>query len=157
VKRKKRYNGKVRKKDGSVIFFIAAVAIAGALAENFLFSGTARAYSLANGAAPAGGVGVTSGNFDFGNILTSLQNFLQGIGFNSVPIGTFPQPSGIPSMSSSGFWSTSVQGALQWFDAWLYGIAGFHIIGLLTAILSIFSWLLGIVKGAVDWLLGILH
>ena len=64
----------------------------------------------------------------------------------------------MPSGGSQGsFLTTAIKNAFGWFDNWLYGIAGFHVSNFFTAILNIFSWVLGVVKGGVDWLLALFH
>lgn len=95
-------------------------------------------------------------NFNFGNLTAPFQNFIQSIGNIGTQSKINVPPVNVPAMPQNGASANWFQNAFQQFDAWLYGIAGFHISGLFVAILNIFSWLLGIVKGSVDWLLGIL-
>ncbi|MGC9968921.1 MAG: hypothetical protein ABSC29_04320 [Minisyncoccia bacterium] len=113
-------------------------------------SDTTEAYSI-SGASPLPQPQQT----DFGVFTVPFENFLHSV--NSVnSIGNVaPQLNlSIPQQGGGSFITTGIQNAFQQFDSWLYGIAGFHISGFFTAILSIFSWLLGIVKSIVDWLLG---
>ena len=105
-------------------------------------SGTVHAYSITSGSSMA-----------VIPILTPFENFFKSI--NSVSV---VGPSiGVQSIPKNSFIMGGVQSGFQWFDNWLYGIAGFHISGLFTTILSVFSWLLGFVKGGVDWLLNVIH
>ncbi len=94
---------------------------------------------------------------NFGELLAPVQNFFQSIG--SINTDVIPQV-GFGSGTSLGPTSPLVlnwiQGVLRQFDGWLYGIAGFHIIAFFAAMLGIFSWLLGLIKSGVDWLLGII-
>lgn len=57
------------------------------------------------------------------------------------------------SRSSQDIFRARTQNALRQFDEWLYDKIGFHVWSFFLAILGIFSWLLGVVKGGVDWLL----
>lgn len=151
-------------KVGPVVVCFVITALAGA----FLLAGAtpARAYSIEGGAAS----GSTRGNFnlDFNGLLAPLQNFFQSINSvgntNFIPwTGTsapgngstspLPPPSG---PLDSGV-NSAIQNAFQRFDTWFYGIAGFHVIGLLDVILAIISWLLGVVQGIVNWLQGVLQ
>lgn len=105
---------------------------------------TACAYST-NDTGAAARNPITAPFEDFYHSINSVGNILPG--------STTPQMRlSIPT--TNGFVTTNVQDALSQFDNWLYGIAGFHVLELFTAILSVLSWLLGIVKGGVDWLLG---
>lgn len=87
------------------------------------------------------------------DLLSPFKNFINSInsvGTTAIRIGT-PAPVVLPPAVQAG-----AQNAFQRFDAWLFGIVGFHISGFLAAILGIFSWILGVVKSVVDWLLGLL-
>lgn len=141
------YNEEVKK----YLFFVPILL---GVATIIVTSGTAHAYSV-QGNAPAGG----GSSLDFNGLLSPLQNFIESI--RSINANSIPQlgpTSFSPSLNpTNSFITTNAQGAIQQFDTWFYGVAGFHIIGLLTAILGIFSWLLGLVKNVVDWLLGLIH
>lgn len=132
----------------SATIFVVIVAVA-------TTTTTANAYSVYAGPQPSTPLSI--GGFNFGNLLAPFQNFINSI--NSVGnTSSLTIPSiGPTSIPTNGMVASGVQSAFQWFDNWLYGIAGFHIGGLLVAILNVFSWLLGIVKGAVDWILGLIH
>lgn len=113
--------------------------------------GTAHAYPIASGA--PGGIPGSLPSGSLNDIFAPFGNFIKNI--NSVSI-TVP-PVGVPPIPQNSTITDDIRNAFQQFDAWLYGIAGFHISGLLTAILNIFSWLLGILKDGIDWLLGVIH
>jgi len=115
----------------------------------FLSYGSASAYSV------SGTPSAANGGLDFNGLLAPFENFIHSINSagNTVPQISPPTSGGPFTQQISG----GVQGGLQRFDAWFYGVAGFHVLNLFTAILNIFSWLLGFVKGIVDWLLSIVH
>lgn len=136
---------------------ITATVIAISGVAFFLFSRIpAGAYSLyGTSSAPAQNAGGTTDGL--GNLFAPFQNFINSVnsvGTNAVQVNVpyIPQNNVLTAATES--W---LQNLFQQFDNWLYGIAGFHISGFFMAILNIFSWLLGIVKSAVDWLLGLLH
>ena len=167
--------------------WLAGTAAAGAAALILWYSaapaGIVFAYPV-GGTPPDGGYAVPSAGgsgMDFQSLLAPLTEFFQSIG-SAGRSGAAPQfnlsapvlPSGLglpnlptysmPNMLSAGnnlMNGGGVQGAiqngLQQFDAWLYGIAGFHILSFLSAALGIFSWLLGAAKQLVDWLSGIIR
>jgi len=123
------------------------LALAGFAAVVFPFTAididTARAYSIS---------GSSGSGPDLGSFTAPFENFFRSINnVGSVNISIPQQVGG----SSGSLLVTGIQNAFGQFDNWLYGIAGFHISGFFTAILSIFSWLLGLVKGIVDWLLSL--
>lgn len=134
-----------------------------ALSLGILFAATSAAYAYpvvgSTGSTPV----PTINGFNFDSLTVPFQNFVQSIqnSANSIgnPAGSLNAPSvfSVPSMPQNGSFTNWIQSGFQQFDAWLYGIAGFHISGLIAAVLHIFSWLLGAVKGAVDWLLNIIH
>lgn len=136
----------------------AAAATAGGAGLFFLIScaaapGIAEAYSTT--LAYGGGSGITSAP-DFQSILAPFENFFRSIG----SIGNLPLPTPVvnsPSVPQNPAVAGFIKDLFQKFDAWLYGIAGFHIAGIFTAILDIFSWVLGITKDIVDWFLRILR
>lgn len=132
-------------------WFVAA-AIALVTAFSFSSVAPAHAYSI-NGQQPAAPAMPAIGNGSSGiDLAQPFVNFFQSLG----SVGKISVPTSINSAVSQGV-KTQAQGFWDQFDTWLYGVAGFHISGLLTAILSILSWILGIVKSAVDWLLGLIH
>lgn len=111
------------------------------------------AYSVGEG----GGTGLNFGNPpNFGDLLAPAQDFFQSIGSIDTSIVPHVVGSSQPFNPGNPLVANWVQGIFQRFDGWLYGIAGFHILGIFTAILAIFSWILGAVKNAIDWLLNIL-
>ena len=138
-----------------IIFAAALIATSIALGSTAL---TANAYPV-NGTPPTATLPFipSINNFNFGNLTAPFENFIQSID----NIGTQGEinvpPVNVPSMPQNGIVTNWLQSAFQQFDAWLYGIAGFHISGLFVAILNILSWILGIAKNIVDWLLGVIH
>jgi len=159
-----------RRPEPTRIFVLISVFIGGVVAA-FLFSyRTAGAYPI-NGmvagsstASSDGALGNTSAPGGWQGIVTPFEGFIKSVnGIGSLGrLPTYQVPASGPPASSimpqqGSFIAQWVRNAFQSFDNWLYGILGFHISGLLTAVLNIFSWLLGIVKGAVDWFLGAIH
>lgn len=131
---------------------IVAFAIAADLAWTHVR--TADAYELNQNSSSVGESTNTAPPFEWASIISSFQGLLQGV--NAVWLGTglFPVNPIValsPQAATSG-----AQSAAQGFDAWFYSIAGFHIANFLVTMLTIFSWILGTVKTAVDWLIGIL-
>lgn len=108
---------------------------------------TADAYSI-NGPAP-------TTTLPFIPSIGSFNSFIQSINNIGAQSGISLPPVNVPSMPQNGAQNGAAtnwfQNTFQQFDAWLYGVAGFH------AILNILSWLLGIVKSGVDWVLGVIH
>ena len=51
---------------------------------------------------------------------------------------------------------SSTSGYLEWFDTWSFGVAGFHPVTVANSLLAVYSWLLGAMKGGVDWVRGYL-
>ncbi len=161
------------------IFSVAALSFAFAVGSMFVTINVAYAYPIAGSTAGTnGGTAGTTGappsavlptipainTFNFNSLIVPFQNFIQSFegSANSIKTPSIPGSFNMPPSVSipavpQGSFTNMIQNWFQQFDAWLYGIAGFHISGLFVAILSILSWLLGIVKGAVDWLLGVLH
>ena len=126
------------------IFLIVAIALVTSIG---ITTGTAHAYPVASGSSGLPTFGTST------SILAPFESFFKSM--NSVSI---VGPSvGAQSIPQNDFVINEIQHGFQWFDNWLYGIAGFHISGLFTAILSMFSWLLDFIKGGVDWLLSVVH
>jgi hypothetical protein len=121
------------------IVAIAVVLLAGTLV------GTARAYSIASGTSQP------SLPFNVNGILAPFENFFNSM--NSVSITGQSTTAVTRSAPPNSIVTNGVRSGFQRFDAWRYGIAGFHISGIFITSLSMFSWLLGVVKGGVDWLL----
>ena len=92
--------------------------------------GTAHAYPLGSTSPPLIPPGVGAG-------IPGLQGFNLG-----TTVGT----------AVSQDVSSEAHGAAEQLDAWLYTIIGFHILDFFNSILTIFSWILGWLKGGVDWL-----
>lgn len=105
---------------------IAACALAGLLLYVFSATATARAYYIGSSTAAQSGAlsglsGITPGEF------------VKNIGPSYIPADWTPQS------------------VLQWFDVWLYGIAGFHILSLSNIFIQIISWLTAMAKNFVAW------
>lgn len=118
---------------------------------------------LATSAPPAGAYSIAGNNPPnlLENFAAPFQSFIESIN-STRPFGGIAIPAGPgrfgPSVSpQAGFLIQDIQNLFRMFDNWLYNIAGFHILVFFAATLNIFSWLLGAVKGAVDWLLGLIR
>jgi len=72
-------------------------------------------------------------------------------------VGNAPVPVSKPQTPVNTVVTGTAHDFFYQFDAWLYGIAGFHISNFSVWILSIFSWLLGKAKEIVDYVLNILR
>ncbi len=115
------------------------------------YSFSAFAYSLSStiDTSPVSGtlIQVPSFNFDWTtNIMSNLSGSFQGLTRGG--ISTF-------SIGNIGKWTP--QSAWQGFDGWLYGVAGFHIVGFWTAICGVLVWVLNCAKNIIEWLLSFLH
>lgn len=136
---------------------IAFILLGTSLAAVFIFSakGEAHAYSV-NSGTPAEPAAQSSFNF---NILTApFEGFIKSIrSVGSAPVPAAGPQFNPPAVPQGNFFASTVQSAFGQFDNWLYGIIGFHISSLFFAVLNIFSWILGVVKGGVDWLRGLLN
>ncbi len=127
-----------------------AIAVTSSLIIFFTYSGSAYAYPIYE---TETNTQSTTGN-TFSGLFSPFQNFFRSInsvGKSRVRIG------GQPSVRQNNVLMSGFQGAFERFDSWLNGIIGFRVSGLFVAILNILSWLLGLVKHGVDWLLSLLH
>jgi hypothetical protein len=120
------------------------------VAYAYALPGTATAVEASSSGSNSG-AGIWSGS----NVATPFENFwnsLVSVGGTNFNVA----PAAVPNFSNMA--ADSAHGAFEQFDAWLAGITGgFHISSLLTLLLSLFSWLLGFVKGIIDWLLSWIH
>jgi hypothetical protein len=126
------------------------------------FSGVAHAYALPGTTSGTTAPTYAAPSFYYGGWTTStllapFQNFtqsLQSIGNTNLRV-TVPT-AGMPNFPDVA--AQTAHGAFEQFDAWLAGITGgFHIAVILTVFLQLMSWLLGIVKGGIDWALSWIH
>ena len=118
-----------------------------ATAAFFSFSGRAEAYSI-------NGTSTTAGSTDSYNLTTPFENFFNSLEYNITSAGNETPVNLNPAQEPlTHEFETGAHGVLEQFDAWLYGVAGFHILNFFTAILSIFSTILGWLKSGTDWLL----
>lgn len=92
----------------------------------------------------------TSSTFG-GGILSPFENFFQSVG----SINTTSLNISIPTGTTMEVLTEAGQTAWNRFDAWLYGIAGFHISNFFSQLLTIWSWILGTVKSGIDSLIKI--
>jgi hypothetical protein len=123
----------------------------------------AGAYALPAGSGQASNNGVTIPQLPAGTFSPDWTSFLNNLPFQgfitslqsagqSVMAGSSVSGVGLPTSAVSG----ATQGLLTGLDAWSAAHLGFRFSALLFAILGIFSWVLGIAKSAVDWLIGFL-
>ncbi len=149
-----------------MFFAPAAPGVVAVFILSLFFTGApqARAYAVGStGTAPTNG----SGGYDVAgslqNIISPFTNFINELKFNNnTTINTNGQGVPLPQPINMGpVLQDGVQNILtQWFgqfDNWFYGISGVHLSGIFYAILSVFSWALGLAKSVVDWLLGLFH
>ncbi len=136
---------------GSVAFLMPPTLYAPATANAYSVGGTAAAAATTPELTAITSVptvqssGLNTMIAPFENFFRSMTSMSggQGLGPASLP----------PSVTNNPAINGGVRGALQGFDQWLYGIAGFHILGLFAALLNILAWILGLVTSIVDWLL----
>ncbi len=155
--------------EGILAGAVIAAALIIFLAPPTLFApASANAYSIDGSGTPAapGASGAGSGaaslpaipaiqNGGLNSLFAPFENFFQSMtsmagstGGQGLGSGSLPA-----SVTNNPAVNNGVRGALQGFDEWLYGLAGFHILGLFAALLNILAWILGLVKSIVDWLL----
>ncbi len=92
------------------------------------------------------------------SLIAPFESFIKSITSIGSVKGPFLTPINVPSMpTGNSMITTGIEAAFQSFDNWLYGVVGFHIGGIFLAVLGVFSWVLGTVKSAVDWLLRLLR
>jgi hypothetical protein len=130
----------------------------------FMARGVANAYSLTGGTpgAPAGSLSSPdfSGNWTntLNNLSAPFQSFMQSLGsinggsLNANNLLTPPISVPVPSYVSSG-----VQNIFGQFDAWLYGVAGFHINGVWQVFIGALTFVLVLLQKIISWLLSLLH
>jgi hypothetical protein len=53
--------------------------------------------------------------------------------------------------------NTNIGGIYQNLDSWLFGVVGFHITGIFTALISLFGWLLNLAKEIILWAISLIH
>ena len=117
---------------------------------------------VAPGSAAGGSEQLPTISFD--QLLGPAQSFFQNLRSYSDSGGSYQAPSfNLVTVGPGGLLDPSsplvangVRNAFEQLDQWLYGILGFHFLGFFTAILAVFSWVLGAIKGVVDWLVGLL-
>jgi hypothetical protein len=62
----------------------------------------------------------------------------------------------LTSVSASTFQNT----LSQWFNEfnnWFYSVSGVQLSAITLALLNLFSWVLGLVQQAINWLVGLFH
>lgn len=140
------------------ILFAVVVALS-AVSVLYFLPGAAHAYALQDGASTSmpslsSTSFVDSWNSVLDNISPPFGNFVQSL--QSVNSQDF-SISNIPSLPST---SSDVPGAIhnafEAFDAWLYGILGFHISTFVNDFLGVTAWVLGLAKSVVDWMSSVL-
>ncbi len=151
-------------------FGLVLLALIGATAVVFPFTvpdiniDTARAYSVLPGTGSGNGASATTPvaggtiGSSLGNLAAPFENFFRSINnVGSVNVPTTPTQTNLSAPHGSDWITAWFKNEFDQFDNWLYGVAGFHISGFFLAILGIFSWILGLVKSGVDWVLGALN
>ena len=112
----------------------------------------ARAYVVGS----SGNAGATDYSFNSSlqNLFSPFQQFFNNLkGSNNTTIDIHPV---------AGSWAQPISLLpiiQQWFsqfDDWFYHLTNVRLSGFLVMILSVFAWVLGLAKGATDWLLGLL-
>lgn len=154
------------------IFPLRAIALGVAVSVSglFLFSGTAGAYSLGTtGAGPAITTGTVAGYLGQAQQLMSSTSSLPAAPswimqavtaieqwFNSIMAqgSQMSYPSTLPANLSGPFAGAAafVRNLLIPIDAWIYGIAHFHIMIVFNFVFGLVGWTLGIANNAVLWL-----
>jgi hypothetical protein len=127
----------------------------------FVLSAVANAYSISGSSASSIEPSPSSAiNQNWTNTWNSLsapfQNFansLSSINGNSMQNIINPPA----SMQIPSYVSTGAQNVFQQFDAWLYGIAGFHIATVFTVFLRVIDWVLIFAINIVNWLISLFH
>jgi hypothetical protein len=128
--------------------------ITGSLILFSLLAVTATAYAYAapsgsNTQAPTLPSVQSAAQWNWAGIWQNVSGYVGTVTKGSVSVPTsLPVPQGVSGWATEQFNS---------FDAWLYGVAGFHISAFFIFILNILSWILGIAKSIVDGLLSWLH
>ena len=147
-----------------MLYRTAVLLILGTLVGFLFCARTVFAYALPGTSATATAPDYASSSFYFGtwstgtwqNLSAPFLNFsqsLQAIGKTNLNVTI---PVSVPTVPNVTDVAPQVaHNAFEQFDGWLAGMTGgFHIAAFLTVFLQIMSWLLGVVKGSVDWLLG---
>jgi len=136
----------------AVLIVIAGCLLASQKAHAYAVSGNNSGYTL-----PQFGSSTFNGGWTdiWNNVSSPFQNFAQSLGsMGSVPSANFSFPTNITFSQSV---PTGFHDAFEAFDAWLYGIVGFHISSVATFILNIANWILTFTKNIVDWLLALVR
>ena len=130
---------------------IGLIAVIGCVA----FALTAHAYPLPGSGSVSASVPTVASSDLWSSIAAPFENFagsLQSVGNPTANLPSSSTSTPVPENVTTG-----IRDAFRSFDAWLYGIAGFHILAIVTVFLDILSWILGFVKHIVDWALGLFH
>lgn len=158
----------------NVMFF--ETAILGVIAV-FLFFGAfggvfaaqqARAYVVGSTTTdittnPASGLG--GGNYDVAgslqNLISPFTGFINNLKWNNNTTVNTNGTAGatMPTFNMTPVLQNTFQTILsQWlnqFDNWFYSVTGVQLSGIMVALLSLFSWALGLAQQAVSWLQGL--
>jgi hypothetical protein len=127
----------------------------------FALSNTTFAYAISGGSSitptpsiPANPTINLNWNDVFNNLSSPFQNFSHSLqSAANTPISDFSfSTSSIPENISAG-----AQNLWDRFDAWLFGIIGFHVSSFFGFMLQILEWMLGLVKAAIGWLPSLFH
>ncbi len=116
--------------------------------------GISFAYPL-NGTSTGGASNVGAGGLN--DLISPFNNFINSV--NSVGTSAIhvapPSSFTAPITPSNGFLREGARNGLQAVDNWTHQTFGFPVSNIFLGFLHIFSWMLGAVKGGVDWVLGL--
>lgn len=94
-----------------------------------------------------------------GGLWNTLQGFLNNAGSflnGNVSINTIGNTIlNVPTAAVSG--QSTLGGAFQNFDNWLFGVARFHISDFFGAVVSLLVWLLNLAKDIITWALSLVR
>lgn len=147
----------------------AIITASAAIAISVLCTGYAFAYSTSQGTqgqdATRTSFQMSSVNFNwvggiFNDLSGSFQGFMKSMGISSnknTPINTSMNTAAGNTSLNIGGQGTTLEGIVQGFDAWFYGIAKFHISGIFDAILGVIIWVLDLAKSLINWILSLIH
>jgi hypothetical protein len=138
----------------------SALMIFGTIVSFVFFAGTAAAYALPGTAASQTGSTYATSSFYYGGwnsaswqgLSAPFLNFTRSLqSVNGTSLNFVVSTTSVPNFSDTA--TQAAHGAFEQFDGWLAGIIGFHVSQILVVFLQLMSWILGLVKGTIDWML----